>query len=138
MAIEKVILAEIKINGDWINIKDNNNREISVGLKDKTSGSPVNQKLKEALSNAKAGDSIEMEVREWKKSETETKYFGNEPKAGGGGGKGFAPKDKSFEAGQTAMLATATLYQHKTAEELKNLHITFEKLHALLMTKITK
>lgn len=133
----KVILADIKVNGDWINLKDNNNREISVSTKDRKTGNPINQKLKATLLNAKSGDEVEMDVREWKDKDNVTKYFGNEAKDGGSGKK-FTPKDKSFEAAQTAALACATLYANKTAEEQKNFPKTFENIHKMIMDKATK
>lgn len=129
----KVIIADVKVNGDWINLKDNAGKEISVSTKSKE-GNAINQTLKATLTspNFKNGDEVEMEVKEWK-----GKWFGNEPKSGAGKGKSFTPKDKSFEAAQTAALACATLYANKTGEEVAKLPATFEVIHKLIMGKVT-
>lgn len=130
----KVIIATVKVNGDWINLTDNTGKAISVSTKDKKSGNPVNQTLKTILTdpNFKQGSEVEMDVKEW-----EGKFFGNEVKAANKGGKSFTPKDKSFEAAQTAALACATLYANKTGEDVAKLPATFEIIHKLIMGKVT-
>lgn len=128
----KVIIATVKVNGDWINLTDNNGKEISVSTKDKKTSNPVNQKLKAILTSPsfKEGTEVEMDVKEW-----QGKFFGNESRDFKA--KSFTPKDKSFEAAQTAAMACATLFATKTAEEIKTLPKVFETIHALIMTKVT-
>jgi hypothetical protein len=130
--MSKVIIATAKQNNDWYNVTDNTGREINISLKDKKSGNPVNQKLKAALDAIKAGDEVEIDVREW-----QGKFYGNEPKSAAAGKK-FVAADKSFDAAKTAALACATLYANKTQDEVKNLPATFEAIHKLIMSKVTK
>src|SRR4051812_4331409 len=134
---------QVKVTGDvtakngWYNLTDDKGRQISVSTAEKGTSNPINQKLVEVLKNAKDGDIIEMDVREW-----QGKYYGNEVKAGGGngggGGKGFAPKDKSFDAAIAAANAAGgmlSLTKEATTDQFDKL---FEHIHTKIMSKQSK
>lgn len=130
--MEKVLIKEIKVNGDWYNIKDDKGRQISICLKDKT-GNDKNPKLKPSLISAKEGDIIEMKVT----GGTDNKFFGWDPDDKKGGGKSFAPQDKSFEAAKVAAQATASFHGLQKDITSVKLTETFELFHKLIMDKIT-
>lgn len=137
MAKESVkIVGDVVSKNGWWNLTDDKGRAISVSTAEKGTSNPINQKLSEALSKAKDGDVIEMDVREW-----QGKYFGNEVKAGGGGGgaKGtFVPKDKSFDAAVAAANAAGgmlSLTKDATTDQFDKL---FEHIHTKIMSKQTK
>lgn len=133
MGVEKVKIASISFKNNWYNLKDAAGRDISVGLMDKQSN-PINPKLKGILENAKEGDEVEMDLRDWN-----GKFFGNDVKAVGAGGKSFAPKDKSFDAALAAAQAVGSMLGGRetpiTPAGFDNL---FEHVHKAIMGKITK
>lgn len=131
--MEKVIIKEIKVNGDWYNIKDDKGREISVCIKDKA-GADKNPKLKPFLIAAKEGDTLEMKVTGGK----ENKFYGWDPDdVKKGGNKPFTPQDKSFEAAKIAAQAAASFHSLQKEITKEKLIETAEALHAFMMGKIT-
>ncbi len=132
MAVEKVIIASCKFANNWFNIVDNNNREISVGTVNKKSGQAENQKLKSILENVKAGDEVEMDLRDW-----QGKWFANDPKGAGSGGgvKTFTPADKSFQAALAAGPAASALLSLSKEATFEKWNEMFEKIHAAILAK---
>lgn len=134
--MEKVIIAEKTFKNDWFNITDNKGREISVFVGKSKEGKDSNPTLKAPLEAAKSGDEVEMDVKPGKDG---VKLFGWEAKTGGGfGGKSFAPKDKSFDAGIAAISAAAAMYGLQKDTPIQTVLNAAESFHAFIMSKETK
>lgn len=134
--MEKIILAEINAKGDWFNLKTNTNKEISVYVGKKKDGEASNPKLKEILAKSITGDTVEIKL-----TDKDGKTYGWDPqeeRKGGGGGKSFAPKDKPFEAAQTAALAAAQAFALEKEKTNEKLVATAEALYTFIMSKASK
>jgi hypothetical protein len=134
MATEKVTIVTCVFKNNWFNIRDNKDREISVGTVDKKTGGPVNQKLTALLNSAQEGIEVEMDLRDW-----QGKWFGNDVKAAGSGfgGKSFTPADKSFDAAKIAVQAAATFHSLDKDRNVEKVKEDAENLHAWIMSKVT-
>lgn len=122
-----IIIQTIKDSDKFYNIIDNNNVEWGIG-KDKN---PV---LAGIIAKSKQGDQIT--GNPWNK---DGKNYLFDPKDGGkGGGKSFAPKDKSFESGIAAITAAAQMYSLDKDKDAAKVVATAETFHQFLMSKITK
>jgi len=85
------------------------------------------------LAKAKEGDEISGEYFLYKDN-----HYLSDPKEGKAGGKSFAPKDKSFEAAQTASLAAAQFYSLDKEKSDDKVLALAEKIHGFIMGKVTK
>lgn len=125
--IKTIKLSEIKPNGKYINIKSEDGVEYGVN-QDKS------PKLFAILEKAKVGDSVTGEAFQWN-----TKWFLSDPKENkGGGGKSFAPKDKSYEAAVSSFEAACQAYsldKEKTDDKIMALT---QKGYDFIMGKVTK
>lgn len=124
----KIIVAEISEKNGWLNIKTNEGKEISVKM-DKAV--KVAAQLKDAKPGSEATGNL---------VEKDGKYYMwdlDEKKGGFGGGKGFAPKDKKFDAGVAALNAAASLYSFDKDKNTTVLLQTAEMFHQFLMSKVT-
>lgn len=131
MAVEKIILASKDFKNNWWTVSDNNGRVINISTINKKSQQAENQKLASILANANPGDEIEIDIRLW-----EGKFYGNDPKSGGGTGKSFTPADKSFQAAIAASQAVGQMLaltsKDITTDQFDKL---FEHIHAKIMSK---
>lgn len=121
---KKIIIAEIKSNDKFFNIKDNNGIEYGIG-RDK---SPI---LSKKLETAKAGDEITGEYFLWK-----DKHYLSDPKEGGkSGGKSFPAADKSFDAAKVAAAAAAGMLSLTKDATTTQFDTLFEHIHTKIMSK---
>jgi hypothetical protein len=121
-----IIIAEIKDTEKWYNVTDN--AGITYGINKEKAA-----KLSEQLKTAKQGDSLTGNA-----VEKDGKRYLWDPNEKKGGGKTFAPKDKSFEAAMSAAEATGNmlgLTKDVTPEQFDK---WFEHIHAKIMSKAIK
>lgn len=130
MAVEKVLIATVKFANNWFTVTDNNGREVNVGTVDKKTQAAQNPKLKAILENAKAGDEVEIDVRDW-----QGKFYGNDPKSAGSGGKSFTLADKSFDAGKVAAQATGSLLALQKDITFEKFEEMANKIHSWILSK---
>lgn len=122
--VKTIIIAEISEKNGWYNIKSNKGEEISC-MKEKC------PKLAAVLANAKPGDEATGKL-----VEKNGKFYLWDPdeNKGSGGGKSFAPKDKSLEAAHTAATAAAQMLFGK-APTTEQFDVLFEHIHTKIMSK---
>lgn len=126
MADEKIIIASIKENGDWINVTTNEDKQIGIN---KTKNPVITGKL----SSAKPGDEVVLSL--WEKGD---KIYGFDPKGAGGAKGGGKSLDKSFEGALAAAQAAATAISLKKDSTLEDFNHWFEAIHKKIMEKVTK
>lgn len=138
MADTKIIIANIKESTTFYNVETNEGKNIGIP-KDKN---PV---LVKQLAAAKPGD--ELIINLWEKEGDDgkggkvLKSYGYDPKGNGGnkgGGKSFAPKDKSFDAAIAAAQAAATAISLKKDSTLADFDTYFAHIHTAIMGKVSK
>jgi len=81
----KVTIKTIVFNGDYANITLTDGKQVSGN----TAKEPRFKDLKE-------GQEVDFDIKEWTKKDGSTMLFANFPKAGGGFGGKFPPKDYTF------------------------------------------
>lgn len=105
--MSRIIIAEIKSSGDWINITTNEDKEIGIFVGKGKDGKMCNPNMKIELSSKKAGDEVEMDVKAGKDGD---KLFGWEVRSGSNTtGKTFPPKNWEREAAYYSAQATSSL-----------------------------
>lgn len=127
----KIIVAEISEKNGWLNLKTNDGKEVSVMIEKapktaaqlKVNGNFVNPGT-EVTGNLVSKDS--------------KNYMWDLDEKKGGGGKSFAPKDKSFEAAIAAVNAAASMYSLQKDVPTATVIGVAEQFHKFIMDKSTK
>lgn len=126
----KLIVAEISEKNGWLNIKTNDGKEVSVMI-EKAPKTTAQLKVNGILVNP--GSEVTGNLTE--KGEKLYMWDLDEKK---GGGKGFAPKDKGFDAAIAAVNAAASMYALQKDVPMQTVLNTAESFHQFIMSKSTK
>lgn len=127
--VKKVIIAELRKNDNWYNIKGSDGLEYGVSKS-------KNPKLIALLDTIQVGGEIVGNLS----SKDGKNYLwdpGDQKSGGTGGGRSFAPKDKSFDAAIAAAAAAGSMLFSK-APEPAAFDALFNHIHARIMEKQTK
>ena len=124
-----IIVAEISEKNGWANLKTNEGKEISIML---SKCPKLEAQIKQGV---KPGDELTGKIVEkdgksymWDVSDTKP----------GGGGKSFAPADKSFQAAVAAINAAAQLWSLDKDKSDEKVLASASKFHEFLLSKVTK
>ncbi len=127
--MENVIVSSVKENNGWLNVTDNNNREIGIKIES-------NPKISALLKAAKAGDTVSMDI-----GSKNGKHYGfdiKDKKPFGGGNK-WEPKNQEVITALSCISSASTLYSLKKDSTSEQVLAAAEQFYQFAMSKnITK
>lgn len=131
MSTIKISIQEMSEKNGWINVKTTDGKELSILTKE-----GKNPKTKAILDNAKEGQTVELPAKIVEK-DGKNYVWDADDKKGGFGGKGFAPKDKSFDAGIAAANAAGAMLALTKGATPTDFDTLFDHIHKRIMSKVT-